>query len=74
MPKLPFAEGRSITVSPKRYSPSYTPVTGNAESSSLVSLMVERLRDRKQGQQKTTLADSESAGGRVTGTAPVLPK
>ncbi|MDR3394987.1 MAG: hypothetical protein P4L70_08295 [Parasulfuritortus sp.] len=73
MPKLPFAEGRSITVSPKRYAPSYSPVTGSAESSSLVSLMVERLRDRKKSPRKTALADWESDGGSVTEPAPATP-
>lgn len=66
MPRLPFAEGRSITERPKRYSPSYSPVTGNRESSLLVSLMVGRLRDRKKDLLKTAQSDSEREGGSVS--------
>jgi len=73
MPRPPFAEGRSFVVRPNRYSPSYSPAAGSAESSSLVSLMVERLRDRNKGQPKAELADWENEGGSVTETAPAMP-
>jgi hypothetical protein len=35
--------------------------------------MVERLRDRKKGQQKTALADWKSEGGSVAEPAPATP-
>jgi hypothetical protein len=73
MPKPPFAEGRSFATSPKRYAPSYSPAMAGAESSSLVSTMLNRLRNTKNVDQNAALSDWERDGGSVTETAPTTP-